>query len=346
MTALVPLSKSPPTTTLLDARQRSLRDVRISLTDRCNLRCTYCMPQHAFGEQHRFLSGPEVLTFDEIVGLARSFADLGVRKIKLTGGEPLARPGVPGLVRRLRAAAPELEINLISNGVLLAPLATELRAAGLDRLTVSLDTLRPDRFATIAGRPGQLDSVLAGIEAARGAGFRPLKINMVVMRGRNDDEVEAIAARFRAPDTIVRFIEYMDVGTINGWRPADVVPAAEILARLQRAADLVPIESAYRGETARRYRYADGSGEIGFIASISQPFCGDCSRLRLSADGKLFTCLFAKDGFDLREVLRARGPVAARQAIAELWGQRRDQYSVERAEASGSEKIEMFYIGG
>jgi len=346
MTALVPLSKSPPTTTLLDARQRVLRDVRVSLTDRCNLRCAYCMPQHAFGDQHRFLPGDRVLSFDEIVALTRSFADLGVRKIKLTGGEPLARPGVPELVRMLRATAPEVEINLISNGVLLAPLAVALREAGLDRLTVSLDSLRPDRFAAIAGRAGQLDSVLAGIEAARAAGFRPLKINMVVMRDRNDDEVEAMAVRFRHPDTILRFIEYMDVGTLNGWRPADVVPAAEILARLHRVADLVPIDSAYRGETARRYRYADGSGEIGFIASVSQPFCGDCSRLRLSADGKLFTCLFAKDGFDIRAVLRNGGPVAARQAIAALWGQRRDQYSVERTGAPANEKIEMFYIGG
>lgn len=357
MTALFPLSKSgprppeqtppeAPTPPVLDARHRALRDVRISLTDRCNLRCTYCMPQHAFGDQHRFLSGHQVLTFEEIVSLTRILADLGVRKVKLTGGEPLARPRVPELVRMLRAAAPEVEVNLISNGVLLAAMALPLRDAGLGRLTVSLDTLRPDRFADITARPGQLDSVLAGIEAARRAGFRPLKINTVVMRGRNDDEVEAIAARFRSPDTIVRFIEYMDVGTVNGWRSTDVVPAAELLARLRQVADLEPIGPAYRGETARRYRYTDGSGEIGFIASISQPFCGDCSRLRLSADGKLFTCLFAKQGFDVRKVLQTAGPVAARHAVAELWGSRRDQYSVERAETSVNQKIEMFYIGG
>lgn len=346
MTALVPLSKTRASAAVLDTRQRVLRDLRISLTDRCNLRCTYCMPQHAFGEGHRFLHGDQVLGFDELVTLARAFAELGVRKIKLTGGEPLTRPGVPELVRRLRAAAPALEINLITNGVLLAPMAASLREAGLDRLTISLDTLRSDRFVGIAGRPAGLDSVLAGIEAARHAGFRPLKINMVVIRGRNDDEIESIAARFRQPETVVRFIEYMDVGTLNGWRPRDVVPAAEILARLKKTYDLVPIDSAYRGETALRYRYADGSGEIGFIASISQPFCGDCNRLRLSADGKLFTCLFAKDGFDIRKVLRTDGPAAARDAIAGLWSGRRDQYSVERAKSHANPKIEMFYIGG
>jgi GTP 3',8-cyclase len=346
MTALVPISKSPTATPLLDGRQRVLRDVRISLTDRCNLRCAYCMPQHAFGQHHRFLSAGQVLSFDEIVALGRIFAALGVRKLKLTGGEPLARPAVLELVRMLRAAVPEVEVNLITNGVLLAPMAGSLREAGLDRLTISLDTLRADRFAALAGRPGQLGSVLAGIEAARRAGFRPLKINMVVIRGRNDDEIETIAERFRQPDTVVRFIEYMDVGTVNGWRPDDVVTAAEILARLKKVHDLVPVDPDYRGETARRYGYADGSGEIGFVASISQPFCGDCNRLRLSADGKLFTCLFAKDGLDIRRVLRDDGPAAVRHAITELWHGRRDQYSVERAGTQAGQKIEMFYIGG
>ncbi len=345
MTAMLPILKTraPP---LLDAKQRILRDVRISLTDRCNLRCTYCMPQHAFGEQHRFLPPAQVLDFDEMVGLARVFAELGVRKIKLTGGEPLARPRVPELVRMLRNALPEVELKLITNGVLLAPLAVALREAGLDSLTVSLDTLDPDRFASIAGRAGHLDSVLAGIEAAKSAGFRPVKINMVVIRGRNDDEIEAMAARFRRPDTVVRYIEYMDVGTLNHWRAQDVVTAAEIVARLSKTCDLVPIEPAYRGETARRYRYADGSGEIGFIASISQPFCDDCNRLRLSADGRLYTCLFAKDGFDIRKVLRSGGPDQARQAIADLWRKRSDQYSVLRAKSHTEQKIEMFYIGG
>jgi cyclic pyranopterin phosphate synthase len=343
MTALFPISKARLATPLLDVRQRVLRDIRISLTDRCNLRCTYCLPQHSPG---RFLPSDQILSFQEIVALARVLADLGVRKVKLTGGEPLARPGVPELIRMLRASVPEVEVNLISNGVLLAPMAGALRDAGLNRLTVSLDTLRADRFAMLAGKSGQLDRVLAGIEAARCAGFRPLKLNMVVIRGRNDDEVETIAARFRSPDTVVRFIEYMDVGTINGWRSEDVVPAAEILARLTKVDDLVPTEPAYRGETARRYRYADGSGEIGFIASVSQPFCGDCSRLRMSADGKLFTCLFASDGFDIRSVLRNGGAVAAREAIAGLWSARADQYSVLRAKSPSAHKIEMSYIGG
>jgi cyclic pyranopterin phosphate synthase len=225
-------------------------------------------------------------------------------------------------------------------------MAAALREAGLDRLTISLDTLKSERFASIAGRKSQLDSVLAGIEAARAAGFRPLKLNMVVIRGRNDDEIEAVAARFRQPDTVVRYIEYMDVGTMNGWRPGDVVTAAELLARLQKVFELAPLEPAYRGETARRYGYTDGSGEIGFIASVSQPFCGDCSRLRLSADGKLYTCLFAQKGFDIRKVLRDRGPVAAQEAIAGLWRARRDQYSAERATPNADQKIEMFYIGG
>jgi GTP 3',8-cyclase len=346
MTAIGPISKTTATAPLLDARLRPLRDVRISLTDRCNLRCTYCMPQHAFGAQHRFLPSTEVLDLDEIVSLARVFAALGARKLKLTGGEPLARPGLLDLVRMLRTAVPAVEVNLITNGLLLAPLASSLREAGLHRLTISLDTLRPDRFAAIAGRAGQLGSVLAGIEAASAAGFRPLKINMVVIRGRNDDELEAMAAHFRRPDTTLRFIEYMDVGTINGWRPEDVVTAAEIVARLKKVWELVPIEAAYPGETARRYRYADGSGEIGFIASISRPFCGDCSRLRLSADGKLYTCLFAKDGFDIRTILRSGGPVAAERAIAALWRGREDQYSVLRAKTHKDRKIEMFYIGG
>jgi cyclic pyranopterin phosphate synthase len=346
MTALTHISKASATTALLDARQRVLRDVRISLTDRCNLRCTYCMPQQAFGADHRFLPSSQVLDFDEIVSLARILAGLGVRKIKLTGGEPLARPGVPALVRMLKAAVPDVEVKLITNGVLLAPLADSLREAGLDRLTISLDTLKPDRFAGISGRAGKLDDVLAGIEAARAAGFRPLKINTVVIRGSNDDEIEDIAARFRRPDTVLRFIEYMDVGTVNGWRPQDVVTAAEILARLQWTCELVPVEAAYRGETARRYRYADGSGEIGFIASISQPFCGDCNRLRLSADGKLYTCLFAKHGFDIREVLRSGGADEAQRAIADLWRGRQDQYSVLRATSRTDQKIEMFYIGG
>jgi cyclic pyranopterin phosphate synthase len=338
---------------ILDARKRPLRDLRISLTDRCNLRCTYCMPKEAFGQDHVFLPTDKMLTFDEIATLVRILAGLGMRKVKLTGGEPLTRPLLPRLIALLHQAAPQVEVNLITNGLLLAPIALQLKEAGLDRITVSLDTLVPDRFATISGRGRQLDKVLAGIEAARRAGFHPVKINMVVIRGVNDDEVEAVARAFRHPQTIVRFIEYMDVGTLNGWRREQVVPAGEILARLRGNADLVPVAPAYPGETAKRYRYMDGSGEIGFIASVTQPFCGDCNRLRLSADGKLYTCLFSKAGFDIKTVLRTSdGASVVRDALANLWKSRRDQYSIERAQASTREeqkelkRIEMFYIGG
>lgn len=341
------MSSAPPEPQAVrDLRDRPLRDLRISLTDHCNLRCTYCMPAHAFGPGHSFLPSHALLGFDEITALVRILAELGVRKVKLTGGEPLSRPSLPRLVSLLRQGAPDVEINLITNGILLEPMASQLWAAGLHRLTVSLDSLRPERFAAITGRPDQLARVLAGLAAARSVGFRPVKINMVVIRGVNDDEVVEMARFFRRPDTILRFIEYMDVGTLNQWRREQVVPAAEILHRLRQVADLEPVASAYRGETASRYRYADGSGELGFIASVSQPFCGDCSRLRLSADGKLFTCLFSNDGFDIKGVLRARGSAAARRALRELWSQRADQYSVERAGTGTRKKIEMFYIGG
>jgi cyclic pyranopterin phosphate synthase len=332
----------PAAIPLLDRRSRPLRDIRISLTDHCNLRCTYCMPAHAFGPGHAFLPTQALLTFDEIADLVRVLAELGIRKVKLTGGEPLGRPHLPRLVESLRHAAPSVAINLITNGVLLAPLAEPLRTAGLDRLTISLDSLKPARFAAISGRAPQLDKVLAGIEAGRAAGFRPIKINMVVIRGVNDDEVVDMARRFRGPDTIVRFIEYMDVGTLNHWQSSQVVPAAEILQRLRSFADLAPVAPAYRGETARRYRYTDGSGEIGF----SQPFCGDCSRLRLSADGKLYTCLFSRDGLDIKPIVRDGDREALRTALVKLWQARRDQYSVERAASPAREKIEMYYIGG
>ncbi len=336
-----------PTNTVLDARNRPLRDIRISLTDHCNLRCTYCMPKETFGPGYAFLPDDKLLTFEEITTLVQILAGMGVRKVKLTGGEPLTRPFLPRLIQMLHAAAPDLEVNLITNGLLLAPLVERLRESGLDRLTVSLDTLSTERFATISGRGRQLDRVLAGIASARRAGFRPIKINMVVIRGVNDDEIEAVAGAFRHPDTVVRFIEYMDVGTRNGWRRTDVVPAADILSRLRKVAQLVPVDASYRGETAKRYRYLDGSGEIGFIASITQPFCGDCSRLRLSADGKLYTCLFSKDGFDVKGLLRGKTePGEVRAALLDLWKGRRDQYSVERAHAPAHKKIEMFYIGG
>lgn len=343
-TAPIDVLGAVPSEPLRDARQRALRDIRISLTDHCNLRCSYCMPKDAVGSA--FVARQHLLDFDEIARLVRILAELGVRKVKLTGGEPLTRPFLPRLIQLLRASAPAVEINLITNGILLAPLARELREAGLDRVTVSLDTLNPARFSAIAGRGRQLDKVLGGIAAAGDAGFRPIKVNAVVVRGMNDDEVEAMANHFRHTGIVLRFIEYMDVGTVNNWRLSDVVTAAEILMRLQRIAPLVPVSPGYTGETAKRYRFADGSGEVGFIASVSQPFCGDCSRLRLSADGRLFTCLFSKDGLDIKTILRNAGDAAARATIAALWQERKDQYSVERALKPAREKIEMFYIGG
>ena len=342
----LPVVRNPDQPAIVDVRGRALRDLRISLTDHCNLRCTYCMPAHLFGAGHRFLPTDKLLTFEEITALVKVAAGLGLRKVKLTGGEPLLRPQLAQLVRMIREAAPSIEIALITNGILLAPLAAELRESGLDRITVSVDSLRAERFATISGRGQQLDKVLAGIEAARRAGFHPIKINMVVIRDVNDDEVVPMASFFRRNGTILRFIEYMDVGTRNGWQRGQVVGAAEILERLRRHADLEPVTRDYRGETAERYRYSDGSGEIGFIASVTQPFCGDCNRLRLSADGRIYGCLFSNEGFDLGRVLRSQGEAAAREGLIRFWLHRQDQYSVERSTRSTPDKIEMFYIGG
>jgi len=342
----LPIVRNADKTAIVDVRGRTLRDLRISLTDHCNLRCTYCMPAHLFGSNHRFLAIDKLLTFEEIATLVKVAAGLGLRKVKLTGGEPLLRPQLGRLVRMIREASPSIEIALITNGILLAPLAAELRESGLDRITVSLDSLRPERFAAMSGRGPQQDKVLSGIESARRAGFHPIKLNMVVIRDVNDDEVVTMANFFRGTDTVLRFIEYMDVGTLNHWQRSQVVGAAEILEKLRRDADLEPITPDYRGETAERYRYTDGSGEIGFIASVTQPFCSDCNRLRLSADGRIFGCLFSSEGFDLRHVLRTQGPAAAREALIRFWLHRQDQYSVERNTQSAPDKIEMFYIGG
>lgn len=352
MTALPLLSLEPKPSALLDGRQRPLRDLRISLTDHCNLRCTYCMPKdspEASGAARLpLLPSRAHLSFDEIVRLVAVLAKLGLRKVKLTGGEPLVRPGLPRLVAMLREACPTVEVNLITNGILLAPVLPALRAAGLGRLTVSLDTLDPGRFEALTGGRASVDRVTEGITRALEAGFAPLKINMVVIRGSNDgDDVEAMAGFFRGKDTILRFIEYMDVGTRNGWRRSDVVSSASILERLRRRWDLVPVKAGYPGETARRYRYLDGQGEVGFISSITEPFCSSCSRLRLSCDGKLYTCLFARDGLDIGACLRDQASDADLEgALTRLWSTRRDQYSLERAAHAAQEKIEMFYIGG
>ena len=330
-----------------DTRGRPLRDLRISVTDRCNFRCVYCMPKEVFGRDYRFLPRAELLTFEEIERLAHIFAAHGVTKIRLTGGEPLLRRDVEHLVARL-ARIPGLDLTLTTNGSLLARKARALADAGLDRVTVSLDSLDDEVFRTMNDVDFPVARVLAGIEAAAAAGLVPVKVNMVVRRGLNEESVLPMARYFREAGHTLRFIEYMDVGATNGWRLDEVVPAAEIVAAIDAEMPLEPVEPGYRGEVASRYRYADGGGEIGVISSVTEPFCGDCTRARLSADGKLYTCLFATRGHDLRALLR-RGAsdddVSA--AIAAVWSARRDRYSeVRLAETAAPAKVEMSYIGG
>lgn len=330
-----------------DRRGRPLRDLRISVMDRCNFRCPYCMPAEVYHERFRFLRSPERLEFAEITRLAALLVGLGVSKLRITGGEPLLRPAISDLVADLATLEGVEDLALTTNGVLLAQHAVALKAAGLDRVTVSLDSLDPDVFARMSGGRAQLARVLEGIEAAVEAGLSPLKLNVVVQRGVNDHTLLDLLARFRGSGVIVRFIEYMDVGTRNGWRLEDVVPSAELRTRIHERWLLEPLEAGYRGEVARRWRFVDGQGEIGFISSVSAPFCGDCSRARLSSDGKLFTCLFASEGVDLRGLLR--GGVdddALRAALIELWRGRDDRYSELRARATREDKAEMFYLGG
>jgi cyclic pyranopterin phosphate synthase len=342
----VPVRDAP----VRDALRRPLHDLRISVIDRCNFRCTYCMPEDQYALDHVFLGKDQRLRFEEIERIARAFVALGVRKLRLTGGEPLLRRDLHELVRQL-ARIPDVEdIALTTNGVLLPRVARALREAGLQRLTVSLDSLDADTFRDLSGGRGEVAEVLAGIAAAEAAGFTRIKLNCVVLRGVNDHQVADLAERFRGTPHVVRFIEYMDVGTLNRWSAANVVPSAELLARLAARWPLRALEPNYRGEVARRYAWADGAGEIGFISSVSQPFCGDCSRARLSADGRLYTCLFARTGFDLRGPLRdgASDDELAR-LIGGRWGQRTDRYSELRAElrkAGNPEKVEMFSIGG
>jgi len=333
-----------------DARSRPLRDLRISVIDRCNFRCPYCMPEDQFADDAVFLSKGERLRFEEIERIARAFVRLGVRKLRLTGGEPLLRRDLPQLVRMLRQIPQVEDVAMTTNGVLLPRHATDLRAAGLMRLTVSLDSLDAATFRTLSGGRGDVGDVLAGIAAAEAAGFSRIKVNCVVMRGVNDAGVIDLVERFRGSGHIVRFIEYMDVGTLNHWSGDRVVPSAELMARIGARWRLRALEPNYRGEVAERYELEDGSGEIGFISSVSQPFCGDCSRARLSADGHMYTCLFARAGHDLRTSLRGGasddelcGMIAAR------WSDRSDRYSEIRSEvrASGDgTKVEMFSIGG
>jgi len=342
-----------------DTLQRPLRDLRISVMDRCNFRCPYCMPAEVFHERFRFLRPPERLSFDEVARLARLFVDLGVRKLRITGGEPLLRPALSDLVADLATIEGVEDLALTTNGVLLEQHAVDLKAAGLDRVTVSLDSLDPEVFARLSGGRTGVERVLAGIDAAREAQLAPIKINVVVQRGINEHTLLDLVAHFRGTGVVVRFIEFMDVGTANGWRMADVVPSAELVRRIGERWPIEPVSAGYRGEVATRWRFRDGAGELGFISSVTQPFCGDCSRARLSSDGRLFTCLFATEGADLRSLLRAGiDDDALRATIAELWQGRADRYSELRTQAGlpatapvapdarDAGKVEMFYIGG
>jgi cyclic pyranopterin phosphate synthase len=332
-----------------DRLGRHLRDLRVSVTDRCNFRCRYCMPREVFGPEFAFLPRREILSYEEIARLARLCHRLGLRKVRLTGGEPLLRRDLPVLVEML-AALPDVELALTTNGSLLPRRAAELAAAGLDRVTVSLDSLDEAVFRRMNDADFPVSRVLEGIDAALAAGLAPVKVNAVVHRGVNDHTLVDLARHFRGTGVVVRFIEYMDVGTTNGWRMDDVVPAAEIVARLDRELPLEPLPARYPGEVARRYRYADGSGEVGVIASVTQPFCGACTRARLSAEGKLYTCLFATAGTDLRAALRGGATDEELLALlAGVWGAREDRYSEVRTAATAgarAPKVEMSYIGG
>jgi cyclic pyranopterin phosphate synthase len=331
---------------LLDKLNRPLETLRISITDRCNFRCVYCMPKEVYGRDHVFLDRKELLSFEEIARVARVFAGLGVRVVRITGGEPLVRRNVEHLVELLREI-PGLELALTTNGALLPQKAEALAQAGLDRVTVSLDSIDDGTFRALNDVDFSVERVLEGIDAAAAAGLR-VKVNAVVKRGANDDGIVALAGHFRGTPHTLRFIEYMDVGHTNGWRLDDVVPAEEIVSTIGAVWPLEPLEPARADETARRFRYRDGAGEIGVIASVTQPFCGGCSRARLSAEGRLHTCLFALKGHDLRAPLRlgARDDELS-ELIRGIWGRRTDRYSELRtAETSALPKVEMSYIGG
>jgi cyclic pyranopterin phosphate synthase len=337
-----------PSAVPIDRLGRQLRDLRISVTDRCNFRCRYCMPREAFGRDHRFLPREELLTFEEISRLVRVFLPLGVRKVRLTGGEPLVRRELEKLVEMLAAIGGVEDLTMTTNGSLLPGRADALRRAGLRRVTVSLDSLDDAVFREMNDVGMPVARVLEGIAAAERAGLSPIKVNAVVKRGVNDGGMAELARHFRGTGHVVRFIEYMDVGHTNGWRLDDVVPAAEIVERIDAVFPLEPVGPAYRGEVARRYRYRDGAGEIGVIASVTQPFCGDCTRARLSAEGMLYTCLFATGGHDLKTALRGGASDAQlARIVAAVWGGREDRYSEIRSAATEDpRRVEMSYIGG
>ena len=348
----VPEHLQPPNGELRDARGRLLHDLRISVTDRCNFRCTYCMPKSVFGKDYAFLPQSSLLSFEEILRLVRIFVAHGVEKVRLTGGEPLLRKDVERLVgmlsslRTLRGAP--LDLTLTTNGSLLARKARALRDAGLGRVTVSLDALDEAVFRAMNDVDFPVGDVLDGIEAAGQAGFGPVKVNMVVRRGVNDAQILPMAHHFRGSGHILRFIEFMDVGASNGWRMDEVLPSAEVVRRIAAQFPLEPADPNYAGEVAERWRYLDGAGEIGVISSVTQPFCSGCTRARLSTEGRLYTCLFAERGHDLRALLRGgRSDEEISGALARLWQRRADRYSeIRSAETATLRRIEMSYIGG
>ncbi|MGO4391437.1 GTP 3',8-cyclase MoaA [Variovorax sp. M-6] len=342
---------------LLDRLARPLTDLRISVTDRCNFRCSYCMPKEVFDKDYQYLPHSALLSFEEITRLARIFASHGVHKIRLTGGEPLLRKNLEVLVEQLAALrTPDgqpLDLTLTTNGSLLARKARALKAAGLKRVTVSLDGLDDTVFRSMNDVDFPVAEVLAGIEAAQAAGLGPIKVNMVVKRGTNEQEILPMARHFRGTGVVLRFIEYMDVGATNGWRMDEVLPSAEVVRRLAEVFPLAPLEATAAGETAQRWAYADGAGEIGVISSVTQAFCHDCSRARLSTEGKLYLCLFASQGHDLRPLLRGEADDAQiASAIGHIWQGRSDRYSELRAlrapdtDHSAPRRVEMSYIGG
>jgi cyclic pyranopterin phosphate synthase len=328
-----------------DALDRPLHDLRLSVIEACNFRCPYCMPADKVPDDYGFDSSSR-LSFDEIETLVRGFVRVGVSKLRLTGGEPLLRKHLPDLIARLAKIEGLDDIALTTNGSLLAAQAQALRAAGLHRITVSLDALDPAMFRAMSGGRGEVADVLAGIDAAQSAGFAPIKLNCVVQRGVNDDQVLPLLEYARTHNHVLRFIEYMDVGNCNGWRRDGVVPSAELRDRIHQCWPLQPLGAQYRGEVASRYAFVDGGGEIGFVSSVSEPFCGDCHRARISADGNLYTCLFASEGHPLRPLI-AQGEAALAEHITARWSQRMDRYSELRAVAAPRrKKVEMFLVGG
>jgi cyclic pyranopterin phosphate synthase len=334
----------------LDTLGRPIRDLRISVTDRCNFRCPYCMPKEAFGPDHPFLAAPRLMTGPEIARIAGVFVGLGVEKVRLTGGEPLLRRDLPAIVRSLKSVGRPPEVSLTTNGWLLAAQAAELREAGLDRLNISLDALDPGTAGRMNGLGHGVGRVLEGIDRAAALGF-PIKVNCVLQKGVNDGEILPLCEYFRARGHTLRFIEFMDVGNTNHWAETQVVPAREVVERISAVWPLVPVGPAYRGEVASRYGYADGRGEIGIVSSVTEPFCRDCNRARLSADGRLFTCLFASGGTDVLGLVRSGAPdEEVARFVGGVWGARADRYSDQRAEilskGAPREKVEMSFIGG